>query len=214
MIVDIQDWGLQIYHSWGFFYVPSYSIRVDVKPLFSYCANLDPQSITIVFISTEQLAGINHAFLASYFAAKAISCKRNLAKDLGMELLLYLSRQNQIFAAITSSGISDQQKTARDMWAVVFFSSSTERLLAEKHKLETYLEISLLDTIQDVQPLPLQKDLMINNKINAVHVGILEKIARPIPRLPVTSSSSQEMAFLQVLIEKMVILSLEAIRSE
>ncbi len=214
MIVDIQDWGLGTYRAWGFFNVPSHLIQVDVKALFSYCTNLDSRSITIVFISTGQLASINHAFLASYFAAKAISSKRNLAKDLGMEVLLYLSGQNQIYAAITMSGISDQQKTNEEMWAVVFFSTSTERLLTEKRKMETYFKISLFDAIQDVQPSLLQEGFTLNHKIRADHLAVLEKMAQPIPRLPVAPASSQEMALLQGLIEKMVILSLEEIKSE
>jgi tRNA threonylcarbamoyladenosine modification (KEOPS) complex Cgi121 subunit len=145
MIIDIQDWGLEPYRAWGFFNVPSQAIRLNVKSIFSYCSKLNAQSITIAFISTTQLAGINHAFLASYFALKAIIGKRNLANDLGMELLLYLSQQNQIYTAVATTGISDEQKDVEQMWAVIFFSISTERLLAEKVKLETYLDVPLLD---------------------------------------------------------------------
>ncbi len=214
MIVDIQNWELDPYRTWGFFNVPSHLIQVDVKSLFAYCSGLDSQSITIVFVSTQQLAGINHAFLASYFATKAISNNRNKAKDLGMELLLYISRQNQIYTAITRAGISDQQKNGHENWAIIFFSSSTQCFLAEKIKLETYLKTSLLEPLQNAQPSHLLEELNLKNEINPLHLAVLEKFSQIFPRLPVKPTSSQEVAFLQVLIEKMVLLSLEEIRSE
>jgi tRNA threonylcarbamoyladenosine modification (KEOPS) complex Cgi121 subunit len=214
MILDIQDWGLEPYHTWGFFNVPSQAVRFNVKSIFSYCSKLDTQSITIVFISTKHLAGVNHAFLASYFSLKALIEKRNLAKDLGMELLLYLSQQNQIYTAMAESGISDQQKDAGEMWAVVFFSISTGCLVTEKEKLETYLEIPLLDVVEDTQQFPLGEYLAATHQFNAIYLGILEHMVRDIPRLPVIPASKQESAVLQAIIEKMVLLSIEKVKPE
>ncbi len=214
MLVDIQDWGFGNYRVWGLFNVPSDSIQRKVKSIFSYCSNLDAQSATIIFTSSNEIAGINHIFLASYFAAKAMVSKRNFAKDLGMELLLYLSRQSQIFAAMAKSGISDEQKITKQMWVVVFLAISPERLLAEKLKLETYLETTLLDMIGGSQPPLLRENPMESYQMNATHLRILEQMAGDIPRLPVQPVSMQEKALIHALIEKMVELSLDRVKLE
>jgi len=214
MIVDIRDWGLESYQSWGFYSVPSNLLNPGARSIIDYCSHLDSKSITIVFFSMKKLAGINHAYLASYFASKAITNKRNFAKDLGIELLLYLSRQNQINTAIENYGISDKQKMCQEMWAVVFFSTSTECLQAEKSSLETFLGTVLMAERQAAL-FPLVDEILAKDPLaNELYLDIMEKMAQEMPCLPETPRSPREMALLQTIIEKMVILSLDKIKLE
>ncbi|OLS12740.1 MAG: hypothetical protein RBG13Loki_3630 [Promethearchaeota archaeon CR_4] len=212
MIVDIQYWGLESYRSWGFYYVRSNLVHPDTKSIIDYCSHLNNNSTTIVFTATKNLFGINHAYLASYFASKAIFNRRNFAKDLGMELLLYLSRQNQINIAIDYYGISDKQKLREEMWAVVFFASSVEQLLAEKNSLESFLGTSLVTEPQTTLPTTASENFPKDLFINELYLETMEKIALEIPNLPEMPSSSRERALLQTIIEKMAILSLDKIK--
>jgi len=212
MIIDIQDWGLKQYRSWGFFTVQSDTIPVNANFIFSYCSNLDPAIISILFFSTKQLAGVNHVYLASYFAAKAINEGRNRAKDLGMEILLYLSGQNQINIATARYGISELQKKDKELWGVVFFTNSAEILLIEKAKLEEHLNISLLNTSRDTPILCNKTSTLFET--NSEYLGVLNQIPLDFPQLPVRPTLKQEKVILQSIIEKMVLLSLDETKLE
>jgi len=213
MIVDISDWGLNLFHTWGIFSIRSQEISRGVSDIFDYCASLDPEIVNITFISSNNLAGANHAYLASYFANRAIRAKYNIAKDFGMEMFLYLSGQNQIFIAKESFGIDDAHISSGLPCCVVMQGQSEITLLAAKDSLEQFLNSPIGDFDEAAAVLHFE-DIAANLGLSPLYLGVMQKLTNNIPQLPVAVLDPRELALLQALIERMVALSLDAFKWE
>ncbi|MGB9622526.1 MAG: KEOPS complex subunit Cgi121 [Candidatus Bathyarchaeia archaeon] len=96
--IDGSEWFVCI----GGFRCPA--IR-DVDAFLERLKTVASSSI-IQVLNARRVAGWGHLFFAAVNAVKALESKRGLAKNLGIETLLYASCQDQISAAFQLLGVS------------------------------------------------------------------------------------------------------------
>jgi len=213
MIVDIHAWHLVQYQAWGTYFMQSTAPLPLVADIFKYCAQLDDQQVNVTFLAGKWLISPNHAYLASYFAAKAMQAAQNIAKDLGMETLLYLSGQNQIYNAKRLFGITEGQKSEAKTWVLVILAQSEKSCFECKQSLENFLGSSL-ETGQNWVALSPMEDIASVLGLTSIYLNVMAEVESEIPQLPVPPSSTQEMGIMQALLERMVALSLSQFKLE
>jgi hypothetical protein len=213
MMLDISSWSLVDYHVWGLFSFQPRDVIPPISHIFKFCANLNAQEINVTILSGRWLLSPNQAYLASYFAAKGMAAARNIAKDLGMETLLYLSGQNQISAAKVLFGISEEQKSGEYPWLAAILTSSEASFADFLDTLEQFLGTSM-ETGQNWTPVLPLDDIKSALELPQVYLDVMSQVASDIPLLPALPASMEENGIMQALLERMVMLSLGQAKME
>lgn len=208
MVSDITLWNVPPYNVWGLFWANAHDIRPFVQEIYEFCAQLDKQKNSATVFSGTYFLSPNQAYLASYFAAKIMPTQRHIANNLGTEILLYLSVQNQISTAQKLFGIKDDQKSQGEFWFFIFLSVSLEELTATKASLEDFLEVPLDDNLEST-PRGDPESIASALNLSPTYLSTMGELQGTIPDLPVEHHSPQETIMEQVLIERMVLLSLD-----
>jgi KEOPS complex subunit Cgi121 len=76
------------------------------------CSKIDKgyNDLEIQFVDPRKILGSNHIYFATLNALKAFMNKKNISKSLSIEILLYISGQKQIEAAIRLFGLQKKNK--------------------------------------------------------------------------------------------------------
>lgn len=76
------------------------------------CSKIDKgyNNLEIQFVDPRKILGSNHIYFATLNALKAFKNKKNISKSLSIEILLYISGQKQIEAAIRLFGLQKKNR--------------------------------------------------------------------------------------------------------
>ncbi|RLI23861.1 hypothetical protein DRO58_08170 [Candidatus Bathyarchaeota archaeon] len=95
---------------------------VDLKCLMKILK--EKQGCVVQVFNADLIAGWEHLFFAALNSLKAFESKRNISKNLSIEMLLYASMQRQISNALKSIGV----KPDLSRIAVIILSDSEKKL--------------------------------------------------------------------------------------
>ncbi|MCD6474066.1 MAG: hypothetical protein J7K47_04075 [Thermoplasmata archaeon] len=110
------------------------NIENAIKKLKEFCS---PCQI----FDASVICGKEHILAACYHAEKAFKYKKNVAKTLDMEILLYVAGKRQINEAIKFAGAKDNGK-----YAFLFYGKSEEEAKAFIESLGLKIDDSLLES--------------------------------------------------------------------
>jgi len=109
------------------------------------CSKIDKgyNNLEIQFVDPRKILGSNHIYFATLNALKAFKNKKNISKSLSIEILLYISGQKQIEAAIRLFGL---QKKNRNL-ILVAVGEKKEVLKRLEQNVKKSLNVELDDSI-------------------------------------------------------------------
>lgn len=109
------------------------------------CSKIDKgyNNLEIQFVDPRKILGSNHIYFATLNALKAFKNKKNISKSLSIEILLYISGQKQIEAAIRLFGL---QKKNRNL-ILVAVGEKKEDLKRLEQNVKKSLNVELDDSI-------------------------------------------------------------------
>lgn len=98
---------------------------VDVNYVLQISKNVESQfRVTAQFFDASLIASWEHVVFSAFNAIKAFEAGRNIAKNLGMEVLVRLSGQRQISVALKLMGLKEECKEL----GIVIIGESRERV--------------------------------------------------------------------------------------
>jgi tRNA threonylcarbamoyladenosine modification (KEOPS) complex Cgi121 subunit len=105
--------------------ITGYSVerRIEVEKIFDWMGEED---VTVQVFDAESIAGWQHIYIAVVNAIAAFRTEANITRNLGMEILLYVSGQDQINRAFQTVGVRDSTKKI----GLVVAASSEDRVIA------------------------------------------------------------------------------------
>ncbi|KON27855.1 hypothetical protein AC481_03590 [miscellaneous Crenarchaeota group archaeon SMTZ-80] len=109
------------------------------------CSKIDKgyDDLEIQFVDPRKILGSNHIYFATLNALKAFKNKKNISKSLSIEILLYISGQKQIEAAIRLFGL---QKKNRNL-ILIAVGEKKEDLKRLEQNVKKSLNVELDDSI-------------------------------------------------------------------
>lgn len=100
--------------------------RIEVEKIFDWMRTRDD---AVQVFDAESIAGWQHVYLAVVNAIAAFRAEANITRNLGMEILLYVSGQYQINRAFQTVGIRD---STRKICLVVAASSERKAIAIQE----------------------------------------------------------------------------------
>lgn len=119
--------------------------NLEVLNYEEICSKIDKgyNNLEIQFVDPRKILGSNHIYFATLNALKAFKNKKNISKSLSIEILLYISGQKQIEAAIRLFGL---QKKNRNL-ILVAVGEKKEDLKRLEQNVKKSLNVELDDSI-------------------------------------------------------------------
>jgi tRNA threonylcarbamoyladenosine modification (KEOPS) complex Cgi121 subunit len=106
--------------------------RIEVEKIFDWMATKDE---AVQVFDAESIAGWQHIYHAVINAIAAFRAEANITRNLGMEILIYVSGQHQINRAFQTVGIRD---STRKICLVVAANSERKAITIQKQFQERF----------------------------------------------------------------------------
>lgn len=117
---------------------------IEVKRIFEW---VQTQDLTVQVFDADSVAGWQHVYYAIVNAINAFHTKTNITRDLSMEILLYVSGQDQISKALQLAGISDATKRI----CLVILARSENEAITFQEQFQKRFELSRKDSALEVE---------------------------------------------------------------